>query len=384
MADQPDKDQKTEAPTDRRKEEARREGDLLASRELGTAMGGVAGALWLFLFGETVAARFRDAGASALAIDHRDLADWNPVGALFAMLGAIAVPLAALGIMVLLAVVAGRALTGGLVFAPKLLAPKVERLDPLKGFARIFGRQGLIELVKSLAKAGLLLGVGAAFLWRDRGLLAGLSAVPLDAAMPALFDRGVLLFLALAAGLLLIAGGDLPVQFVQWLQKLRMTRQELKDEMKQTEGKPEVKAALRRMQHQVLKAANRSAVAEASVVLVNPGHFAVALRYRPGEDPAPVIVARGRGPVALAIRALAAELGVVTLAYPAVARSLYFTGRVGQAIRADLYVAVATILAFVMRMNERPADARAWADPPEVEVPPGLRYDSEGRREAAV
>lgn len=384
MADEPDQEQKTEAPTERRRQEARREGDLLTSRELGTAMGGVAGALWLFLFGEQVAARFRDAGGAAFAINHGDLADWNPVGALFAMLGAVAAPLAALGVMVLLAVIAGRALTGGLVFAPKLLEPRLDRLDPVKGLARIFGRQGLIELLKALAKAGLLLGVGAAFLWRDRGLLAGLSAVPLEAAMPALFDRGVLLFLVLTAGLVVIAGGDLPVQFLQWLQKLRMTRQELKDEMKQTEGKPEVKAALRRMQHQVLKAANRRAVGEASVVLVNPSHFAVALRYRPGEDSAPVIVARGRGPVALAIRELARELGVVTLSYPAVARSLYFTGRVGQAIRADLYVAVATILAFVMRVNAMPADARTFDNPPEVEVPEGLRYDAEGKREAAV
>lgn len=384
MAEQPDKDEKTEAPTQRRKEEARREGDLLASRELGTALSGVAGALWLFLFGESLSGRFRDAGAHALAFGPDDLVGWNPVATLLGLLGAIAMPLGALALMVIVAVVASRAATGGLVFSAKLLVPKPERLDPLKGLTRIFGRQGAIELVKSLAKAALLLGVGAAFLWNARGLLLGLSAVPLEAAMPALADRAALLFLTLAAGLVVIAGGDLPVQFLQWLRKLRMTRQELKDEMKQTEGRPEVKAALRRMQAQVLKAANRKAVAEASVVLVNPSHFAVALRYRPGEDAAPVIVARGRGPVALAIRALAQELGVVTLAYPAVARALYFTGRVGQAIRADLYVAVATILAFVMRMNERPADARAWDHPPEVEVPPGLRYDSEGRREAAV
>ncbi|WP_448581902.1 EscU/YscU/HrcU family type III secretion system export apparatus switch protein [Thermaurantiacus sp.] len=384
MAEQLDQDQKTEAPTARRREDARREGDLLASRELVTAMSGIAGALWLFLFGARVAARFRDAGAAALAINSSDLADWNPVGALLAMLGTLALPLAALAILVLVAVIAGRALTGGLVFAPKLLEPKAERLDPLKGLTRIFGRQGLVELLKALAKAALLLGMGAAFLWRDRGLLAGLSTMPLEAAMPALLDRGVFLFLALTAGLFIIAGGDLPVQFLQWLKKLRMTRQELKDEMKQTEGRPEVKAALRRMQHQLRKAANRSAVRDASVVLVNPGHFAVALRYRPGEDLAPVIVARGRGPVALAIRELAAEFGVVTLAYPAVARALYFTGRVGQTIRTDLYVAVATILAFVMRVNALPKDARVYDNPPDVEVPEGLRYDSEGRRETTI
>lgn len=375
MADEPDKDQKSEAPTERRKTQAKQEGNLLTSKELATAMGGVAGALWLFLFGDTVGRRFRDAGINALSIEPGALDDFEPVPALLSFLLSVAPPMLALAVLVLLAVVAGRALTGGLVFAPKLLKPKLERMNPLKGLGRIFGKQGLIELVKALAKAGLLLGVGAYLLYRERGRLAGLSTIPLDAAMPALFGLAVVLFLALTAGLLVIAGGDLPVQFLQWLQKLRMTRQELKDEMKQSEGSPEMKAAVRRMQRQVLKAANREAVAEASVVIANPSHFAVALRYRPGEDHAPVIVARGRGPVALAIRELAGEHRIVVLTYPEVARALYFTGKVGQAIREDLYVAVATILAFVMRLNDNPDTPQ-----PDVEVPATARYDPDGRR----
>jgi flagellar biosynthetic protein FlhB len=245
----------------------------------------------------------------------------------------------------------------------------------VKGIGRMFGRRGLLELLKALLKASLILGVGSFLLWRDLPLLLGLGRLPVEESLPALLNGAISLFLILSLALALIAAWDLPIQFLEWLERLRMTRTELREEMKQSEGSPEVRAALRRAQHRLLKEANRRAVAEASVVLTNPSHFAVALRYRPGLDAAPIIVARGRGPVAAAIRALATEEGVMLLSYPEVARALYFTGRVGQTIRTDLYVAVATILAFVMRVNEgRPAD------PPAVDVPDGARFDAEGRK----
>lgn len=375
MAEEPDKDEKSEAPTARRREDAKREGNLLTSRELGPALGGLVGALWLLLFGPMIGERLILMMESALELAPHDAVQADPVVALVILAAPLAWPLMALALAMLVAAIAGRALVGGLVFSSKLLMPKAERLNPLKGLARIFSLQGLIELVKALLKALLLLGIGGLLLWRDRFMLMNLSRVPLESAWGAVLASATFLFLALTAGLALIAAGDLPVQFLRWLQKLRMTRKELKDEMRQTEGAPEVRAALRRMQHQVLKRANRAAVADASVVLVNPAHFAVALRYQPGLDAAPVIVARGRGPVAVAIRDLAHELDVPTLSYPEVARAIYFTGRVGQSIRADLYVVVATILAFVMRL----ADARQ-EDPPAVDVPAGYHYDMDGRK----
>lgn len=378
MADEADKDQKSEAPTERRRQKAREEGNVLTSRELGPALAGLVGAIWLLAFGGALAGALHEATAAALDFGRADLLAFAPMEALALLVRPLLLPLAALGAGVLVALLLGRMLVGGLVFAPNLLAPKAERLDPLKGLARIFGARGPIELGKALLKGALLVGLGGALLWRDAAVFLGLSQVPLASAFATLLDRGVLLYAALATGLVLIAGGDLPIVLWQWLQKLRMTRQELKDEMKQTEGSPEAKAALRRAQHQILKRANRRAVADAAVVLVNPSHFAVALRYRPGEDPAPVIVARGRGPVALAIRELAADFDVPTLSYPEVARALYFTGRVGQAIRADLYVVVATILAFVMRLADGRADANA---PPEVAVPTSARFDPDGRRQ---
>jgi flagellar biosynthetic protein FlhB len=375
LAEEADKDQKSEAPTERRRTQAREEGDLFTSRELGTALLGLAGALWLLALGPALANSALAAATRAFQPDRAAIDLFQPIAALHRLLLAVSWPLLALAVLTLAATLLGRAAVGGLVLAPKLITPKPERLDPIKGLGRMFGKRGFIELLKALGKAVLILGVGAAILWRDLPLLLGLGRLPVEAALPALLSAAVDLFLILSAGLVLIAAGDLPVQFFEWLQRLRMTRTELREEMKQSEGSPEVRAALRRAQHRLLKEANRRAVSEASVVLTNPAHFAVALRYRPGLDAAPVIVARGRGPVAAAIRALAADHGVMTLSYPEVARALYFTGRVGQMIRADLYVAVATILAFVLRVNEGRA-----ADLPDVEVPEAMRFDAEGRK----
>ena len=155
-----------------------------------------------------------------------------------------------------------------------------------------------------------------------------------------------------------------------------MSKQDVKDENKQTEGSPELKGAIRRRQMETARRSARSAVAEASVVLTNPTHFAIALRYRPAEDAAPVVVARGRGATADAIRALAAEHKVPMLSYPQLARALYFTTRAGQLIREDLYIAVATILAFVFNIDRAMAEGRTQ---PVVEVPGEVRFDENGK-----
>jgi flagellar biosynthetic protein FlhB len=155
-----------------------------------------------------------------------------------------------------------------------------------------------------------------------------------------------------------------------------MTKQEVKEENKQTEGSPEAKAGMRRRQMETARRGARAALAEASVVLTNPTHFAVALRYRPGEDVAPIVVARGRGVTADAIRALAEEHKVPLLSYPQLTRALYFTTRAGQMIRDDLYMAVATVLAFVFNIERAMADGTPQ---PEVVVPGSVRFDENGR-----
>ena len=372
-----DSGEKTEAPTERRRRTAREKGDMLQSRELGTALGGIAGALWLWAFAPGMARGLREGMAKSLhpagGADSFDLAAAEPARAAMAFLWPVAAPLAALAGMAMLAALAARLIGGGIDFNLSLLAPKPSRMSPIAGLKRIFGSKGLIELVKALMKAMILVGLSALLLWQSRNSLAALSSLPREAAFATAADLGLRLFLWLSIGLAVIAGGDLPVQILQWLKRLRMTKQEVKDEYKQQEGSAEVKHAIRRMAREALKSANREAMADATVVLTNPTHFAVALRYRPGIDPAPTIVARGRGIVAEAIRELAAERGVTTLSYPSVARALYFTGKVGQEIRADLYQAVATILAYVLRVS-------GAAEPPEAEAPDTAMFDAHGRR----
>ena len=172
---------------------------------------------------------------------------------------------------------------------------------------------------------------------------------------------------------------DVPAQIFQRMRRLRMTKQEVKDEHKQTDGSPELKAALRRRQIETARNSARKAISEATVVLTNPTHFAVALRYRPEVDAAPVVLAKGRGATAEAIRELAGEHEVPMLSYPQLTRALYYTSRPGQIIREDLYMAVAAILAFVFNLDQALASGQAQ---PDVEVPAGMRFDASGLPEA--
>jgi flagellar biosynthetic protein FlhB len=278
--------------------------------------------------------------------------------------------------MTLVAAIASSAMLGSLGFRPQAFAPRADRLNPLAGMRRMFGVHGLIELAKSLAKVALLGGVCLWIVTTSFSRISGLSSADPRTAAEAFGRSFVLVVAILTAALGAIAMVDVPSQLLQRLSRLRMSKQEVKDEAKETEGSPELKAAVRRRQHEVLRASARSAIAEATVVLANPTHFAVALRYRPGIDAVPVVMARGRGATALAIRALATEKQVPVLTYPQLARAVYFTTRTGHPIREDLYVAVATVLAFVFNLDAVLANGGAQ---PDIEVPAGARFDSDGK-----
>jgi flagellar biosynthetic protein FlhB len=279
----------------------------------------------------------------------------------------------------MIAAIATPALLGSLGFRSSAFAFKGEKLNPIAGLKRVFGMNGLIELVKSVAKVLLLGSIGTWLLLDQSRNLIGLSSEDIRPALANVGNTFVIAILIMAMSLALIALLDVPAQIFQRGARLRMSKQEVKEEHKQTEGSPELKAAVRRRQHEVLRGSARSAVAEATVVLTNPTHFAVALRYRPGEDMAPIVVARGRGATAEAIRELAKDSKVPVLSYPQLARAIYFTARTGQIIREDLYLAVASVLAFVFNLD---AAAAAGALQPAVEVPKGARFDEKGRAEA--
>ncbi|PTQ11536.1 flagellar biosynthesis protein FlhB [Sphingomonas oleivorans] len=376
MAETPDRDEKTEAPTEKRRRDAIEKGDVLQSRELGTALVVLAGAAWFALAGPWMLTACQTMLVDALSFDRSTIENFDPLGTIVRMLAGVALPLASLFALTLVAAIGTPALLGSLGFRWSAIAFKGGKLNPASGIKRIFGLQGLIELGKSLAKVMLM---GAVGYWLLSGRIAGLTALgrqDLRAALGEIGNTFVFAILVMALALAAIAGMDIPAQVFQRGGRLRMTKQEVKDEHKQSEGSPELKAQLRRRQHEVLRGSARTAVTEASVVLTNPTHFAVALRYRPGFDAAPIVVARGKGATAQAIRALAEENAVPVLHYPQLARAIYFTARAGQLIREDLYMAVATVLAFVFNLDRAMADGIAQ---PDIEVPPEARFDENGR-----
>lgn len=374
MAENEQGAEKTEAPTQRRREDAREKGQRLNSRELSTALSVVAGAVWLWNWGPDLGALLMQSLREGLSLSAGEHWRQDPVERIWVLVMDLLMPMLALAGIVLLVILVGQIGLGGLSFNLTLIQPKMSRLNPMNGFKRMFGKQGLVELSKAALKAALIGAISWWLLSSSLPFLAGLSAIPLEAAIPAVGAKALTLFMWLCGGLLLIAAIDVPVQAKRWIEQLKMSKQEVIDEAKQQEGSAEVKQAIRRMARDAMKRANRQQIGESTVVLTNPTHFAVALRYRPGEDAAPVIMARGRGLVAEVIRELAAESGVPILSYPSVARSIYFTGRVGTVIKPELYAAVATILAFVLRVG-------GGAVQPDAEAPIGTRFDERGVRE---
>ena len=379
MSEAPEQDQKTEAPTDKRRREAAEKGDVLQSRELGTALVIVAGAAWLALAGPLFIGSLSEMLIEGLTFDHESVRNFDPGTVALRLIGMILLPVFALFALTILAAIGGPALLGSFGFRSKALRFNPGKMNPLSGMKRIFGIQGLVELGKSIAKVLLLGGIGVWLLLDQTRALFGLGSQDVKAALASAGNLFNIAMLVMAFALALIAMIDVPAQIFQRAGRLRMSKQEVKEEHKQTEGSPELKAAVRRRQHEVLRGSARAAVAEATVVLTNPTHFAVALRYKLGEDAAPIVVARGRGATAQAIRELAADSIVPVLSYPQLARAIYFTTRTGHVIREDLYLAVATVLAFVFRLN---AEIGEELIQPDIVVPTAARFDESGRPEA--
>jgi flagellar biosynthetic protein FlhB len=379
VADAPDKDQQTEAPTQKRKDDAVKEGDVLASRELATALMMIAGAAWVMGLGTWFFSASKTLLKGGLTLDLSDPDHFEPLDALSVAVAQIAVPFAALLLLTLIAAFAAPAMLGSLGMRGKAMAPKANRINPLAGLKRMFGTQGLIELFKATAKVCVLGYAGYWIISGEIASLPGLAAADPAVAVGIIGQKMLFTIAILAAGLTLIALVDVPIQWFQRNRKLRMTKQQLKEEMRQSDGAPELKQAIRLRQQEVMMSSARKGMADANVVLTNPTHFAVALRYRPGSDAAPILVARGRGDVALAIRAMAAEKNVPTLEYPQLARAIYFTTRTGKAISEDLYAAVAAILAFVFRLD---SSFGQQIPKPSVAVPVTMHFDQDGRRAA--
>jgi len=377
MAEGPEDDEKTEAPTAKRRQDAVEKGDVLQSKELGTALVMIVGAGWIAIAGPWAIAAFKRMLVNALSFDSSAIERFDPMAAILSMVVTVALPIALLFVLTIAAAIAAPALLGSLGFRWSAIGFKASKLNPAAGLKRIFGMQGLIELGKALLKILALGAVGYWLLMERIGSIVTMGQQDLRTALDDLGSTFIFAVLVMTLALAVVAGADIPAQIFQRAKRLRMSKQEIKDESKQTEGSPELKAAIRQKQMQAAKGSARKAVLDATVVLTNPTHFAVALRYRPGFDVAPVVLARGRGATAQAIRELATEHAVPMLQYPQLTRAIYYTSRSGQLIREDLFIAVAAILAFVFNLDRAMADGIVQ---PDIEVPEAARFDEEGRK----
>jgi flagellar biosynthetic protein FlhB len=344
--------EKTEAPSPRRLEQAREEGQVPQSRELSTFLVTVTGAATLLLLGGWMAGRVSGLLRDGFAFDRRAAFDEKVMlDMLERMLSGALLTLMPLFFALLIAAVAAPMLLGGLVFAPKALGPNFGRMNPLKGFGRMFSVHGLAEMVKAILKSLLVGGVAALVLWLNMDHLFDLMVEPLEIGMADFSDTVAFAALLIVLSLGLLALMDVPFQLWQYHKKLRMTKEEVKREGKEQEGDPMVKGRIRAMQREMARRRMMSEVPKADVVVTNPTHFSVALKYDAEKMGAPVVVAKGRGELALKIRELAKEHGVPMLEAPPLARALYKHCELEQSIPAALYTAVAEVMAYVYQLD---------------------------------
>ena len=358
MADDRDDSQRTEEPTQRRLDEAHRKGDVVKSGELNSVVLLAAGVLSLAMFGSLAVQRF----AADFRVFLENPAD-IPINAgsasallEYATYGLIAVLAPASGLL-MFAALAGNVVQHRPVFSAARLKPDLSKLSPMKGLERLFGLDGVMNFVKGLAKL-LLTGFACVWaVWPELGRLYGaidLSADGIAGLAMTLIFKAVLAALAVLA---VIAAADYFYQRHRFMTRHRMSRQELKDEHKQSEGDPMVKARIRQIRLERSRKRMIAAIPEATVVITNPTHYAVALKYESGKMGAPVCVAKGVDHLALTIRKVAEEHGVPIVENPPLARALYATVEVDDEIPAEHYKAVAHVIGYVMRLANR---TRYW------------------------
>ena len=374
MADNENGQERTEQATAKRIQDARRKGQIPRSRELNTTLMLVVSAATLIVYGQDMIEQIGELVRNGLTIDRRMI--FEPQGAIEMLQQAIAAGLRLLAPFFLItfavAILASISL-GGWSFSVEALAFKFEKLNPVAGLKRIFAWRGLMELAKSMAKFLLVGTVGVLLLWTYADHFVGFGY---QSARQALANAGQILawsFFALSAVLIVVAVIDVPFQLWDHARNLRMTRQEVKDEAKDTEGKPEVKSRVRQLQRELAQRRMMEAVPEADVVITNPTHFAVALKYDEGRMRAPRLVAKGSDLVAGRIRAKASDHNVPIFSAPPLARALYYSTELDQEIPAGLYLAVAQVLAYVYQLKTAGRYRREAPIPPkDLDVPPEL------------
>ena len=366
--------EKSESASPRRLEQAREEGQVPHLRELATFISLMVGVVALYVLGRWGGHRLMTIMKSGLSLPRGLVFEPGAMGRMLESLAADALlTIAPLLVASVIAALVTPFLVGGWVFSAKVLRFDLTRLDPMQGLGRMFSTHGLVELVKATLKAVLVAVVGVWVVWRERDHLFGLMHQPLASSMDDFASLVLLSALLIVASLALIAAIDVPFQLWEYHRRLRMTKEEVRQEMKEQEGDPQIKARIRAAQREMSRRRMMSNVPTADVVVTNPTHYAVALKYDPEKAGAPVVVAKGRDAVAMKIRELARDNNVPILEAPPLARALHAHCELDQMIPAALYTTVAEVMAWVMQLNHWVAEGGLPPEEPTgLSVPEGM------------
>lgn len=376
MAEEDQAGERSEQATPKRQKDAREKGQVARSRELTTAMVLIFSGLGFLWSGPDIAKSFYDIAVKNFTFHATDLlsAEFMFASLKFSI-GDVFSALSLFFLMIYMAAALSPAAIGGWTFSTSAMSFKGSRLSPAKGFKRMFGSTAAMELVKSFGKFTV---VGLVSWWILSGLfneLLSLGVETIGMALPHGLKLVSFAFIGISASLLLIAAIDVPFQLWNHSKQLKMTKQELKDEFKDTEGKPEVKSRIRQQQREVSQRRMMAKVPEADVVITNPEHYSVALKYEDFGIKAPVVLAKGVDLVAFNIREIATAHNVTIVSAPPLARSIYHTTKLDQEIPAGLYLAVAQVLAFVYRLNTYQVNGEEKPVLPEYfEIPDELQF----------
>ncbi|WP_067516312.1 flagellar biosynthesis protein FlhB [Endozoicomonas ascidiicola] len=368
--------ERTEQPSEKRRRESREKGQIPRSKELVTGLTLLSGSAVLYLMAGTMVETMEGILRLNLALSRETVFAEKQMGIhLHSSLRTAFTSLSPFFITLVLTVLIGSVALGGWVMSPSLMSPKFSRINPAQWFGKVFSLASLMELLKSILKVGLVIGCLLWLLYDYYPLLLSLSRVPL----PVAFSQGLqvlaIAMIAYAATLGIIALIDAPWQLFQHNKKIMMTKEEVKEEFKNQDGKPEVKARVRQLQREAANRRMMQKVPEADVIITNPTHYAIALRYAPEKAGAPFVIAKGTDETALKIREIAAEHKVAVIEAALLARAIFYTTKIDQEIPGDLYMAVAQILAYVQQLKYyRQGDEMAPPVMPTLNIPDG--YES--------
>ena len=372
-----DGQEKTEEPTSRKLEKAAEEGQVLSSKEMYVFTGIIMlfGLVYLIPYFSQMLLSYW-----AMFFDWSDIVNDKKsiLDILYYALRFVVTIIFIISIPIFFVVILTQIAVGGINFAPKALQFKGKKINPIEGFKRMFSQKALAELVKAILKVLLLFGLTAVVVYERLDDMIQLTERELSQAVIVMGKSFPQLLFVLLVGLAIIAAIDYFWQRHIFIQGLRMTKQEIKDEFKQTEGSPEVKAKIRRKQMEASANAAKQAsalddVKNATAVITNPSHFAIALKYEVGAKGAPIILALGKGPMAKAIMERAEQANITLFRSPLLARALFFTGEIGQEISDKLYTAVAVALAYIFKI-----DRGEFASEPEIIVPEEMQFNEFG------